>query len=200
MAVPPGFTAEGFEIQLGTNHIGHALLTKLLLPTLLATAKEPNSNVRIVNLTSEGHNFARSADVLLDKSKLEAQNTWARYGYSKLANILFAHELAKRYPSITSVAVHPGIIKTDLYLPNQQSSAIMRCGLKLSDILLPRGTVPTGALNQLWAATGEREDVVNGSYYKPVAILSKGSPCAQNEKLATDLWEWTEKEIEGKGY
>ena len=181
-----------------TLRIGHALLTKLLIPTLQATAKEPNSDVRIINLTSEGHNFARTPAVLLDRSKLDASNAWTRYGYSKLANILFARELANHYPDITSTAVHPGVIATDLYLPNAQNNFVTNAGLKVAGFL--RGTVATGALNQLWAATGKKGEIKNGCYYTPIGALSKGSPCAQNAKLASDLWEYTEKELAAKGY
>ena len=198
MAVPPGETSEGYEIQFGTNHMGHALLTRLLMPTLLATTKQSGSDVRIVNLTSEGHNFARSPKILLDRSQLATCGAWTRYGYSKLANILFARGLAEHYPDITSVSVHPGVIATDLYLPNSQSNFIMRVGLKVAGSL--RGTVVTGALNQLWAATGKKEDIVNGSYYTPIGAKTGGSACAQNSKLADDLWAYTEKELTAKGY
>lgn len=58
--MPPGLTKDGYEAQFGTNHVGHFLFTKLLLPTMLKTAEEPNSDVRIVNLSSEGHKFAPS--------------------------------------------------------------------------------------------------------------------------------------------
>ena len=198
MAVPTGSTVEGYEIQFGTNHMGHALLTKLLLPTLQATAKEPGADVRIINLTSEGHNLARSGPVILDQEQLKGVNTWTRYGYSKLANILFTRILAEKYPGITSVAIHPGVIKTDLYLPNQQSNYIMKIGLAIAGSL--RGTVATGALNQLWAATAEKGEVESGAYYKPIASKSAGSYCAQNRELAMQLWEWTEKELVAKGY
>lgn len=198
MAVPRGETEEGYEIQFGTNHMGHALLTKLLLPTLQATAEEPGADVRVINLTSEGHNFARTAGALLDKKQLDAAGAWGRYGYSKLANILFARELAKHYTNITAVAVHPGVIATDLYLPNAQNNFIMNMGLKIAGSL--RGTVATGALNQLWAATAKKEHVVSGSYYTPIGALAGGSPLARNMKLADDLWEYTEKELAAKGF
>ena len=199
MALPPGTTKEGFETQLGTNHVGPALLTKLLMPILLATAKEPGADVRIINLASEAHNFARSADVVLDKSKLDAQSTWARYGYSKLANILFTQELATRYPSITSVAIHPGVIKSDLWIQNEHTSGIMKYVMAAS-LILTGQSVEMGSRNQLWAATSKREDVVSGGYYKPIGILSKGNSLAQNSKLAKELWEWTENELKSKGF
>lgn len=198
MAVPKGETEEGYEIQFGTNHMGHALLTKILIPTLQATAEEQGADVRIINLTSEGHNFARAAGALLDKKQLDASGAWGRYGYSKLANILFARELAKHYPNITAVAVHPGVIATDLYLPNAQNNFIMNIGLKIAGSL--RGTVATGALNQLWAATAKKEDIINGSYYTPIGAQAGGSSLARNMKLADDLWEYTEKELAAKGF
>jgi len=199
MALPAGKTKDGYEIQLGTNHVGHALLTKLLLPTLLETAKEPRADVRIINLTSEAHNFARSADVLCDQSKLEAQTTWARYGYSKLGNILFTRELARLYPSISSFALHPGTIKSDLWAPNAQSTSLTKY-IMMAVLVLTGQSVQDGARNQLWAATAKKEDIVSGTYYKPIGSASKGNALAQDPKLAAKLWEWTEKELEGKGY
>lgn len=178
--------------------MGHALLTKLLMPSLQATAKESGADVRIINLTSEGHNFARTASALLDKNQLDRSGAWVRYGYSKLANILYTRALAKRYPNITAVAIHPGIIATDLYLPNAQNSFIMNLGLKVAGRL--RGTVATGALNQLWAATGKKNEVVSGTYYTPIGNRAGGSPLAQNMKLADELWEYTEKELTEKGF
>lgn len=198
MALPPGTTQEGFEIQFGTNHVGHALLTKLLLPTLLSTAEQPGSDVRIINLTSEGHRMAPSGGIKVDKEVMDKQGTWARYGNSKLANIMFSRELATRYPSITSVAVHPGIIKTDLYAPNQNSSMIMKYGLMVFAPMMK--TVATGAHNQLWAATTKKEDLANGAYYTPVGSKSNGGGYAQDKAQSKELWEWTEKQLSSKGY
>lgn len=198
MAVPAGTTEEGYEIQFGTNHLGHALLTKLLLPTLLSTA-EKGTDVRIVNLSSEGHNLAPTGGILFDKSKLDAQGTWARYGQSKLANILHARELARRYPSITAVSVHPGLITTDLYKPNKESNLLVRYGMAIMGPFIMQD-VKQGALNQLWTAVAKKGEVVNGAYYKPVGQLSKGSGYAQDANLAVRLWEWTEKELVAQGY
>ena len=198
MALPPGTTKEGYEVQFGTNHVGHALLTKLLLPTLLSTAKEPVADVRIINLSSEGHRLAPSGGLKFDKDVLDQQGTWARYGQSKLANIMFTRELAARYPAITSVAIHPGVIKTDLYAPNQNSSMIMRYGMMVFSPLMK--TVTTGAYNQLWAATTKKEELTNGAYYTPVGSKSNGGGYAQDQKLSKELWDWTEKELSSKGF
>ncbi|MCJ1250366.1 hypothetical protein MMC30_007592 [Trapelia coarctata] len=199
MALPPDTTKDGYEIQFGTNHVGHALLTKLLMPTLLATAKQPGSDVRIVNLSSEGHNLAPSGGVTWDKAKLEALGPWGRYGNSKLANVLFARELAAKHPTITSVSVHPGLIATDLYGPNKATSTLMRYGMALLQPLM-FSSVEQGTRNQLWAATAPKDQLKSGAYYKPVGSLSSGSGHAQNGKMAESLWEWTEKELASKGY
>ena len=200
MATPLAETDEGYESQFGTNHMGHALLTRLLMPTLLKTAEEEGSDVRIVNLTSEGHNLApRPQGILFDGAELKKQGPWTRYGQSKLANILFAKELASRYPNITSVAIHPGVVSTGLFIPNQQSNMLLRYGVKLLGPLF-MAEARTGALNQLWGATGKKTEIVSGSYYTPVGVSSKGSKWAQNKDLAQELWAWTEKELASKGY
>lgn len=200
MATPIASTKESYESQFGTNHIGHALFTKLLLPTLLKTAEEPDSDVRIINLTSEGHNMVPLGGLLLDQDRLKTYNPWTRYGHSKLANILFSKSLAKRYPRITSVAVHPGIILTDLYKPAQETW-FQRIGIGVASLLMTR--LEEGAWNQLWAAAAPKDQLQNGGYYKPVGVLSSGSYLtgyASNEKMADDLWDWTEEEFKRHGF
>jgi NAD(P)-dependent dehydrogenase (short-subunit alcohol dehydrogenase family) len=124
MGVPFSNTPDGFEIQFQTNYLSHWLLTSLLLPTLLETSKisEPGS-VRIVNLTSDGHQLAPKLGINFDDPGLESQNAMTRYGQSKLANMLHAKELHRRYGpngselidgkgEIWVAAVHPGHIDT----------------------------------------------------------------------------------------
>ena len=194
MALPPGETDLGHEIQLGTNHTGHFLLTKLLLPTLLKTAEEPNSDVRVVSLSSIGHNYAPCFDTILNQEKLKKVDTTARYGASKAANILFASELARRYPSITSVSVHPGVILTDLYDSINQRSPIISLGSKSLSFF--GSSISEGAYNELWAAAGaKKEDLVNGAYYVPVGIHKPHNKYVRSEKMGKDLWDWTETEL-----
>jgi retinol dehydrogenase-12 len=116
MMTPPGTTKDGFEVQFGTNHMGHALLTKLLLPKLLSTAKQPGADVRIITLSSVGHEWAPKGGLQLDTVHSEQRNLSSRqrYGQSKLANILYSNELARRYPAIRCVSVHPGSVNTGL--------------------------------------------------------------------------------------
>ena len=199
MALPYSTTTQGYEIQFGTNHIGHALLTKLLLPTLLSTA-ETTSDVRIVNLSSAGHNLAPSGGIVFaPHPALESYNTWTRYGQSKLANILHARSLRKYYPQLTSVAVHPGVILTDLYVSTKENNPLLRWGIGALGALT-MGTVQSGALNQIWACVAPKEEVAKSVFFNPVAKASTGSSYARDEELAEKLWEWTEAELKKHGY
>ncbi|KAL8346392.1 hypothetical protein RB598_000344 [Gaeumannomyces tritici] len=205
MGTAPAVTADGYELQLGVNHVGHALLTRLLLPLLLRTAgaggvggNAAAADVRVVNLASEGEKFCTAdpwtADAL-PAYKTPQADRWSlgRYGVSKLANIHHARCLARRHPSITAVAVHPGAINTGLTRGPKESYPWIG---RLIELIVP-WVMPgprKGALNQLWACWGE--GVVSGEYYTPVAVTGKGSAQACNDDMAERLWEWTEKELD----
>mmetsp|Transcript_32465 Transcript_32465/g.81351 ORF Transcript_32465/g.81351 Transcript_32465/m.81351 type:complete len:350 (-) Transcript_32465:851-1900(-) len=113
MGTPHSHTEDGFEMQFGTNHMGHFLLTHLLLPKLLATAT-PEVPARVVNLASTAHNLGGPNFDDLNMEKGYAP--WTAYGRSKSCNILFTMELAKRYGDqhLIACAVHPGVIPTEL--------------------------------------------------------------------------------------
>ena len=198
MATQPSTTKECYEIQFGTNHMGHALLTKLLMPKLLETASKPDSDVRIVNLSSAGHGMPPKGGLVLQdvKSDMASTNTWVRYGQAKLANILFTRELARRYPNIKSMALHPGGIDTGLSKPFQQAHPWLATLLGPVRIFLT--SVQTGALTQLFAATSP--NAKSGQYYVPIAKENSGSKYSQDPKLAAELWDWTEAELKGLGY
>lgn len=197
MSLPPGRTKMGHEIQFGTNHTGHFLLTQLLLPTLLKTAEEPDSDVRVVTLASVGYNLAPPFKMFLDQDKLSDADPNIRYGASKASNILFAAELARRHPSLTSVSVHPGIIITDLYNAVNKRHFL---GVIYTKVWKALGTsVPAGALNELWAAVGTKKNFVNGAYYVPVGHNKPHNVYAQDEGMGKALWDWTEAELKRVG-
>lgn len=205
-------TPQGHEIQFGTNHVGHFLLTKLLLPTLLKTAhpsppseggeegEGEGGDVRVIVLTSlaSGHTPSNQEymHLITSPQRLLRLTTWQRYAISKAANILFAVELARRYPSITSVSVHPGVVASDLYNGTQATNIIARAMLPSLKVLLFR-SVRSGTLNQLWAAAGARKsELVNGAYYTPVGYRNEGNRFVVDAVLAKRVWEWTEREVE----
>ncbi|KAF2157247.1 NAD(P)-binding protein [Myriangium duriaei CBS 260.36] len=202
MNSPYSLTPEGYEVQFGTNHMGPALLTHLLLPTLLRTAEDPNADVRVVNLTSEAYKMAQlSGGLCLDPTKSKRYFTMVRYGGSKLANMLHARALGRKYPQITAVSVHPGVIDTQLF---DSSRALWKkiplVGGALAGWMTGRlGTVADGARNQLWAATAEREKVRSGFYFTPVGVKDNGNRYSSQEH-AEKLWVWTEGELKKHGY
>lgn len=200
MAVPPGVTDDGFEIQFGTNYMGHAFLVHKLLPLLVDTAlqqqqmegREPGSGgVRVILLSSVAHRYAPSGGINFDslKGRADGMGTVARYGQSKLAMILYGQELAKRYLELKVAIVHPGQVKTSLGNTASASSFIMGLLWKLTSAL--NGVGPeTGVLNQLWAATVD--SVQSGEYYDPVGVVSRQrSRYTSDRELAVELWNWT---------
>lgn len=203
MGNPPDKTEEGFEVQFGTNHIGHFLLTKLLLPTLKKTladlgASGATPDVRIVTLASAAHVISPNTfEGMTSTDALLAGSTWHRYGASKAANIFFAAELARRNPDITSVSVHPGAVNSDLYGHAKAASNMMKQSLTVTASYFFRN-LQSGALNTLWAAGTKRENLVNGAYYTPVGFRSFGTSWVQQDDIARKLWDWTEAQIAEK--
>ncbi|KAF2191683.1 oxidoreductase [Zopfia rhizophila CBS 207.26] len=172
MAVPKVVTKDGYEVQFGINHVAHASLIKTLLPLLLEAGQKPDSDVRIVSNSSLGFTFATTIDFdkLHSENDLGALGAFKRYGQSKLANILYTRQLAKHYPSITSVAIHPGIITTGLMTGmssfNKHFVDVTTIGRRID--------IEDGAKNQLWCATMGKEGLRNGGFYEPVGRWEGG--------------------------
>ena len=199
MAVPNAMTKDGYEIQFGTNHVGHALLTKLLLPTLEQNARIKDT--RIITLTSQGYGMSRGIDYSVvktdGKKKTFLGGTQMLYGDSKLANVCWAQQLAERYPSITSVSVHPGIVATGLV---SSQSSIHRMVIAAAAKFQPGGgqlTPAQGAYNTLWASTVDKAQLQNGAYYEPVGNAVKLNKTATDAAASKKLWDWTEEELKG---
>ncbi|KAI4271671.1 MAG: hypothetical protein LQ337_005850 [Flavoplaca oasis] len=164
MAVPEGLTAEGFEVQFGTNYFGHAVILRLLRPLMLRTAQE-GSQVRFVAVSSFGHTMAPPSGIEFDRLRMpDAGTKWHRYGQSKLADILLAKSMAKRYPEIKSVSVHPGLVRTELGGRAEKSPFLMMMELLRWTPLYK--SPEKGAHNLLWAATTANWE--GGKYYEPV--------------------------------
>ncbi|POR36205.1 Short-chain dehydrogenase/reductase [Tolypocladium paradoxum] len=199
MATAPGeLTMEGYEMQFGTNHMGHALFTKLLLPVLDKTAKSgPATDVRIVSLSSALHKSGPKQGIVFESLKTTdtGLSPVALYCQSKLANFLFARHLAKLYPQFTIAAVHPGVVRTNLVSGASGMPAPVRMiGPVVSYFL---SSVDQGVRNQLWASVSK--DVVSGEYYEPVGVGGKCRPLGKDDGLAKRLWDWTERELAEHG-
>ena len=186
-SVPEGLTKDGYEIQFGTNHMGHALLSKFLLPTMLKTAEQRGSDVRVVVLASSAHQYApKDQGIMFDTLKTKAQeiSTITRYGQSKLANIFFAQQFARLYSQITVPVLNPGLVNTNLANTMSDNSFIMRIAWMVAAAFIGVD-VKIGALNQLWASTAG--NVKSGEYYEPVGRAGLGKRWTNGPDLAQKL-------------
>ncbi|KFA53829.1 hypothetical protein S40293_01679 [Stachybotrys chartarum IBT 40293] len=194
--VPPLMTVEGYELHFGINYLGHALLARLLLPTLLRTTQQqqyPDADVRVVLLSSEGHVAAPKNGVDLDRVKTNCADMdySKRYGQSKVAQIALMKDLARENPRIKAVAIHPGRILTGMATTLQRESTLARVTKPIAHLFCVPITV--GIKNHLWAATSP--DVVSGMYYEPVGVPGTLSPAAKDPNLPKRLREWTDRAL-----
>jgi len=197
MALPYRRTADGFEMQFGTNHLGHFALTGLLMELLLGTA-----GARVVTVSSGMHHVG---SVRFDDLQSEhSYGKWRAYGQSKLANLLFAFELQRRADragaKLISVGCNPGYIATNLQAagPKMEGSALMESLWAWSNRWFAEDGA-TGALPTLYAATAS--EVQPGDYIAPIYYGSargtphrgKSSARARDAQAAARLWEVSEQ-------
>ncbi|MFP3564979.1 oxidoreductase [Paraburkholderia sp. SIMBA_030] len=191
-------TVDGFELQFGTNVLGHFALTGMLLPALEMAAGTSPARPRVVTVASIAHKTGR-----LDFGDLQATRRYrpmTAYRQSKLANLMFAFELDRRLRAVRSrvmsVAAHPGVANTNLFRGDHfAASRMVRSALSvLIDTLL--NSDQAGALPTLYAATAA--DVVDGGYYGPLGLFetrgevvgpAKVAGQARNETDARRLWQ-----------
>ena len=193
-AVPAALSKDGYEIQFAVNHIGHALLANKLLPALQRTSSQ-GGDARVIMTASLGFMFANDIafDTLQTKQEAYIMGAFRRYGQSKLANILYSAELARRHPDITFVSVHPGVISTGI----MTGLSTFNRYFTEATTLFQQVSVQEGAKNQLWAASTDKAAIENGAFYEPVGQPGRQSAATKNTKLAEQLYEWTEKAIAG---
>ena len=195
MAPPLARTADGFESQIGTNHLGHFALTGLLLPLL--------REARVVTVSSGAHRMGRLDldDLNYERRRYEA---WSAYGQSKLANLLFAAELDRRARgagwALTSVAAHPGFTATNLQFagPRIAHNPVGRSLMWATNKVVAQD-VRSGVWPQLYAAVGP--EVSGGDYFGPTGIselrghpgLAGRSSQARDASMAAGLWELSQE-------
>jgi retinol dehydrogenase 12 len=178
-----GITADGFELHFGVNHLGHFALTALLLERLKASGP----GARIVNVSSEAHYGARGIDFGALRRRTQSFTGQREYAVSKLCNVLFTQELARRLSGVgvSSYALHPGVVASDIWrrVPWPARDLIKRRML----------TVEQGAVTSVYCATSAAVAADSGLFYDKCAVRA-ASPVATPE-LAELLWkysaEWT---------
>jgi NAD(P)-dependent dehydrogenase (short-subunit alcohol dehydrogenase family) len=199
MAAPRRETADGFESQLGTNHLGHFALTGLLLSQL-----EGRENARVVTVSSTAHKFGR---IRFDDLQGErSYRRWRAYGQAKLANVLFALELDRRLSAagstVKSLAAHPGYAATNLQ--SASPPPVERAIFRVTNLLLAQ-SAEQGALPSLYAAT--LPNLGGGLFVGPDGFeeqrgyprVTKPAKAGRDEQTAKRLWTVSE-ELTGVGY
>jgi len=197
MGTPRSSTADGFELQLGTNHFGHFALTGLLVDALTSSG-----SARVVTVSSLMAQTVRRVSLEDPRQQTGRYWRWNVYGQSKLANLLFAFELQRRADAagfaLTSTAAHPGYAATNLQMagPQLEGSRVRELLGRFGNVLLAQSD-EMGALPTLYAAT---EDIPGGSYVGPDGFMEqRGHPKlvgangrARDEESARRLWEISE--------
>ncbi|HXC97504.1 MAG TPA: SDR family oxidoreductase [Edaphobacter sp.] len=192
-------TADGFELQFGTNVLGHFALTALLLPALEQAAAESHNRPRVVTIASIAHK--RGQLNFDDLQSRRSYSPWKSYQQSKLADLMFALELSRRLRAansrIMSLAVHPGVASTNLFQTGDYSSferGIRNVMAHVIGIVL--NTDSEGALPTLYAATSP--DAEDGGYYGPQGFQemrgeevgrAQIAPQALDTRAAAHLWQ-----------
>jgi NAD(P)-dependent dehydrogenase (short-subunit alcohol dehydrogenase family) len=199
MNTPRGRTADGFEMQLGTNHLGHYLLTELLLPALRRGAPS-----RVVVVSSCYHDRAQGREGRIDFDDLHFERRpydgWEAYAQSKLANVLHAKSLARRLAGtgITTASVHPGWVRTNLIrnsMPVWVQDVLLRPFLRLGGMIEPW----EGAQTSLYALLAPEVEAQSGAYFSQTGFyretsanrggwpLRSPNPQAEDEAVAERL-------------
>ncbi|QKX58003.1 uncharacterized protein TRUGW13939_05123 [Talaromyces rugulosus] len=208
MATPFEMTPDGYEAQWQTNYLAHWLFTSHLLPLMLQTSKSsPAGTVRIVNLSSSGHYFAPNGGINYEDTSLPAASGMARYGQSKLANVLHTKTLHKLYgPSSPSAragdgeiwasAVHPGLVESNLGT-RAETPKIMSTIISIFGAMGARVNADKGSWTSVFcAASPQMKKEQSGEYFQRIAESGWQSKMAKDVKLADELETWTRKVME----
>ncbi|KAL3342124.1 hypothetical protein AABB24_026245 [Solanum stoloniferum] len=190
MATPFALSKDKIELQFATNHVGHFLLTNLLLDTMKKTARESRKEGRIVNVSSRRHKFSYSEGIQFDKiNDQSGYNGLSAYGQSKLANVLHANELARHLKDegveVTANSLHPGAIATNLFRQHSIISGIVNV---IGKHVMKN--VEQGAATTCYVALHPDVKGVSGKYYADCNI-AEASHQANDAGLAKRLWDFT---------
>jgi NAD(P)-dependent dehydrogenase (short-subunit alcohol dehydrogenase family) len=194
MFTPQGTTADGFELQFGVDHLGHFLLTSLLLPNLRAGAAA-SGDARVVTVSSEAH---RNWGIDLDDLDFERRgyDTFLAYGQAKSANVLMTVELQRRFGAegITALAVHPGTCATNLARYMDRATAKKLFTMSSPETFAPENmkSVAQAAATTIWAAT-EPSLAGSGGAYLADCQIAQAAPHATDPAAAQRLWVLSEE-------
>uniref|UniRef100_A0A5B6Z1M1 Short-chain dehydrogenase TIC 32 n=1 Tax=Davidia involucrata TaxID=16924 RepID=A0A5B6Z1M1_DAVIN len=190
MATPFMLSKDKIELQFATNHVGHFLLTNLLLETMKKTACESSKEGRIVNVSSRRHQLSYREGIRFDKiNDQPGYGSLSAYGQSKLANVLHANELARRLKEegveISANSLHPGAISTNLFRHHSFVSGLVGV---LGKYVIKN--VQQGAATTCYVALHPQVKGMSGKYFAD-CDLAEASSQANNTELAKKLWDFS---------
>ncbi|KIM74375.1 hypothetical protein PILCRDRAFT_80169, partial [Piloderma croceum F 1598] len=187
-------TADGYDLQFGTNVLGHFYFTKLLLPALIVAAQStPGVGGRVVNVSSVGHHFENlHFNTFKDgpaRKKLGTQRLYSQSKFGRIGNVVFATELARRYgdQGIVSTSLHPGSLTSEL---QRHLGSILKFLLSLF-----AKDVSYGALTPLWAGVSPEGKDLNGKYLIPWARIASARKDSQDPATGKELWTWLDEQV-----
>lgn len=196
MAPPFMLSKDNLELQFATNYLGHFLLANLLLDTMKKTAHKSNREGRIINVSSEFHRYPYPEGIRFDKiNDQSGYKKFQAYGQSKLANVLHANELMRRFKedgvNITANSLHPGVIATNLFRHNTSlaDDNPIRVFLESAARLVLKN-VQQGAATTCYVALNPQVNGVSGEYFSG-CNLAKASSMAKDAELAKKLWDFS---------
>jgi len=194
MYTPFARTADGFELQFGTNHLGHFLLTTSVLPNLRSAAERSGTASRVVTVSSDAHH-AHAVDLADPNFLQRPYDKFVAYAQSKAANVLMTVELRNRHDDseIQAFAVHPGVCATGLsrHMSRDDFAEMKRMSAGKPGLLTNLKSIPAAAATSVWAATAADLSTTSGVYLVDCAV-GRASDHAVDAGTAAALWELSE--------
>ncbi|KAJ7839713.1 NAD(P)-binding protein [Mycena olivaceomarginata] len=202
--IPPTeeLSAQGYDLQFGTNVLGHFFLTELLLPALAESHAHSSVPARIINTSSSGYTTCPKRALFFDAVKGgpardtlikkwgKMQAPWNLYGASKAGNIFIANHYAKNHRDVVvSCSLHPGLIQSGI---QRNAPAVLKF---VSGIAFSAPNV--GAYTQLWAGTTASPDEINGKYFTPVGVPKTPGGPSRDAELEAEVIAYLREAIEG---
>lgn len=191
MYTPFERTRDGFELQFGTNHLGHFALTTRLLPSLTAAADRSGVHSRVITLSSDAHK-AFPVDLMDPNFHDREYNKFASYGQSKSANVLMTVELERRFgeQGVRAFAVHPGVCATGIarHMSREDRAEMKRMAAGSKNTLTNLKTIPEGAATSVWGAVAPALESAGGAYLADCEV-GEARNHATDPATAVALWD-----------
>ncbi|AQA25484.1 KR domain protein [Rhodococcus sp. MTM3W5.2] len=195
MYTPFERTRDGFELQFGTNHLGHFALTTLLLPSMSASADRSDVPARVITVSSDAHR-AYPVDLVDPNFQSRTYDKFVAYAQSKAANVLMTVEIERRVggQGVQAFSVHPGVCATGLarHMSRDDMAEMKRMSAGSPNALTNLKSIPAAAATSVWGATAPELDSVGGAYLADCGV-GAAADHATDPATAAALWELSDE-------